>query len=295
MFGGTILAGGAIAIGNVLLPALVKRDFPQRAGAITGRLHDGAPDLGGVAAGLSVPIATAAGGWRGGLVVWAVPALLTFLVWSPQLRHRTLPIAVAAAGSIGDLLRTPLAWQVTLFFGLQSLEFYAVVSWLPTIYRMPASPGRRGPRAVRLDPGRRAGCAHHAVDRDPGPRPAPARVLRLRAARGRTGGVVVAPLSAPGLWAILIGIGNGASFPLALTLLVLRTRSSRDTARLSAMAQSVGYLIAATGPVIVGAVHDLTGRPGARPSRSSWSLLVPQTLAGVAAGRRLLIGRAPAA
>jgi CP family cyanate transporter-like MFS transporter len=102
-------------------------------------------------------------------------------------------------------------------------------------------------------------------------------------------GVVLAPLAQPWLWAVLIGVGNGASFPLALTLLVLRTRSATDTARLSAMAQSVGYLIAALGPVLVGVAHDMTG---------SWTagvalllfILVPQTAFGVAAGRRMLLG-----
>lgn len=290
LFGGTILAGGAIAIGNVLLPALVKRDFPARAGAITGTYTMALQISAALAAGLSVPIATGLGGWRAGLAVWAIPALATFLIWLPQLRSRTRPIAVAAANSIGELLRSPLAWQVTLFFGLQSLEFYALISWLPTIYQDAGFSASDA--GLVLSVSTLAGAPAALIMPSIASR---ARDQRWHALAVCTLigagllGVVVAPLSQPWLWAVLIGLGNGASFPLALTLLVLRTRSSTDTARLSAMAQSIGYLIAALGPVLVGAVHDATG---------SWStaiavlvvLLVPQALAGILAGRRLLIG-----
>jgi CP family cyanate transporter-like MFS transporter len=135
LFAGTIVAGAAIAVGNVLLPALVKRDFPTRSGAITGSYTMALQISAALAAGLSVPVATAAGGWRAGLAVWAIPALVTLLIWLPQVRSRTRPLAASAVGSLHDLLRSPLAWQVTLFFGLHSLQFYAVVSWLPTIYQ----------------------------------------------------------------------------------------------------------------------------------------------------------------
>src|SRR6185369_48004 len=208
LFGGTIVAGGAIAVGNVLLPALVKRDFPSRAGAITGAYTMALQISAAVAAGVSVPIAAAFGGWRAGLAVWAVPALLTLLIWAPQLRSRTLPVAEAAAGSIGALLRTPLAWQVTLFFGLQSLGFYAVVSWLPTIYQdagfsasdagllLSVSTLAGAPAALIMPS--IASRAHdqrwHAV-----------AVCALIGA-GLLG-VILAPLSLPWLWAILIGIG----------------------------------------------------------------------------------------
>src|SRR4051794_3232698 len=295
LFAGTVIAGGAIAIGNVLLPALVKRDFPARSGALTGVYTMALQTSAALAAGLSVPIATGFGGWRAGLLVWAVPALVTLILWAPQLRSRTKPLVVAAVGSVGDLLRSPLAWQVTLFFGLQSLEFYAVVSWLPTVYQdagfSPADAGLvlsvstlAGAPAALIMPS----IASRAKDQR-----LHAIAVCLVIGVGLIG-VAVAPLAQPWLWAALIGFGNGASFPLALTLLVLRTRSSTDTARLSAMAQSIGYLIAALGPVLLGVVHEATG---------SWSaaigllvvLLVPQTIAGVAAGRPLLLGRAPSA
>lgn len=290
LFGGTILAGGAIAIGNVLLPALVKRDFPESAGAVTGAYTMALQVAAAAAAGLSVPVATAFGGWRPGLAIWALPALATLLLWLPQLRDRTRPAAAAAVGSLGELLRSPLAWQVTLFFGLQSLEFYAVVSWLPTIYRDAGfSPSDAGLLlSVSTLAGAPAALVMPSIASRAGDQRLHAVAVCALIAVGLLG-VIVAPLVQPWLWAILIGLGNGASFPLALTLLVLRTRSATDTARLSALAQSVGYLVAALGPVLVGLAHDLTG---------SWTaavglllvLLVPQAAFGVAGGRRIVLG-----
>jgi CP family cyanate transporter-like MFS transporter len=289
LFAGTVLAGSAIAIGNVLLPALVKRDFPTRAGALTGA-YTTALQIAAAAAGASVPIATAFGGWRPGLAVWAALAVATFLLWTPQLRSRTRPAVVPAAGSIAELLRSPLAWQVTLFFGLQSLEFYAVVSWLPTIYQDAGFNASDAGLLLSVSTlaGAPASLVMPSIASRAGDQRWHAVAVCALIAVGLLG-IVLAPLAQPWLWSILIGLGNGASFPLALTLLVLRTRSARDTGRLSAMAQSVGYLVAALGPVIVGLVHDATG---------SWAaavgllvvLLVPQTMLGVAAGRRLLLG-----
>lgn len=292
LFGGTVLAGGAIALGNVLLPALVKRDFPTRAGAITGAYTMALQIGAALAAGLSVPIATAAGGWRGGLAVWAAAVGIALVVWLPNLRSRTRPDALPPTGAIGQLLRSPLAWQVTLFFGIQSLEFYAIVSWLPTIYQdagfNPADAG------IVLSVSTLAGAIPSLVMPSIATRAPDQRLLAI-AVCVLIGvgllGVVLAPLAQPWLWSVLIGLGNGASFPLALTLLVLRTRNSADTARLSALAQSVGYLIAAAGPVLVGLVHDLTASWGAAIGLLI-VLLVPQTAFGIAAGRAVLLGDA---
>ena len=210
----------------------------------------------------------------------------------PATAQPDASVGTAAVGSLAALLRSPLAWQVTLFFGLQSLEFYAVVSWLPTIYQDAGfNPSDAG---LILSVSTLAGAPAALVMPSIASR---ARDQRLHAiavcALIGVGllGVVIAPLAQPWLWAALIGFGNGASFPLALTLLVLRTRSSTDTARLSAMAQSVGYLIAALGPVLVGAVHDATGSWGPAVALLL-ALLVPQTVVGIAAGRRLVLGTA---
>ncbi len=290
LFVGTIIAGSAIAMGNVLLPALIKRDFPTRAGAMTGAYVMSLQIAAAVAAGLSVPIAAALGGWREGVGFWAIPAFAALLLWLPQLRNRTRPPVEQTRSSVRALLRDPLAWQVTLYFGIQSLQFYAIVSWLPTIYRdagFSASDAGlllsvstlMGAPASLIMPMLAARARDQRVH---------AAAVGLITAAGLLG-LMLSPTSLPWVWASLIGIGNGASFPLALTMLVLRTRSAFDTARLSAMAQSFGYLIAATGPVAVGVLHDLAG---------GWAvsvgfvlcLLVPQTAFGIRAGRRLFVG-----
>lgn len=290
LFVGTIIAGSAIAMGNVLLPALIKRDFPTRAGAMTGAYVMSLQIAAAVAAGLSVPIAAALGGWREGVGFWAIPAFAALLLWLPQLRNRTRPPVEQTRSSVRALLRDPLAWQVTLYFGIQSLQFYAIVSWLPTIYRdagFSASDAGlllsvstlMGAPASLIMPMLAARARDQRVH---------AAAVGLITAAGLVG-LMLSPTSLPWVWASLIGIGNGASFPLALTMLVLRTRSAFDTARLSAMAQSFGYLIAATGPVAVGVLHDLAG---------GWAvsvgfvlcLLVPQTAFGIRAGRRLFVG-----
>jgi len=290
LFLGTIVVGGAIAIGNVLLPALIKRDFPNRVGAMTGAYVASLQVAAAVAAGASVPIAAALDGWRSGLGFWAIPAAVALVIWLPQLRFRTMPPHAETKSALGALLRDPLAWQLTLYFGLQSLQFYAIVSWLPTIYRDAGFSAQDA--GLLLSVSTLMGAPASLITPTLAAR-APDQRVHALAVGIITGagvlGVLLSPTSLPWVWASLIGIGNGASFPLALTLMVLRTRSSFDTARLSAMAQSFGYLIAAMGPVMVGALHDLTG---------TWSLsltvvlalLVPQTLFGIGAGRRLFVG-----
>jgi CP family cyanate transporter-like MFS transporter len=133
LFAATVVAGGAIAIGNVLIPPLVKRDFPDRSGLMMGVYTMAVSGSAAVAAGLAVPLANASDlGWRGALGFWAIPAAVAALAWLPRMRGHTRPAAPQAARS---LLREPLAWQVTVFFGLQSLSFYAVLAWLPSMYR----------------------------------------------------------------------------------------------------------------------------------------------------------------
>ena len=135
LFAGTVVAGGAIAIANVFLPPLIKHDFPKRTGAMMGVYTMAVSGAAAVAAGLAVPLGEVSGlGWRGALGVWAVPAAVTALIWLPRLR---LPDRTAAAAPQAgrSLLRGPLAWQLTVFFGMQALSFYAVLAWLPSMYR----------------------------------------------------------------------------------------------------------------------------------------------------------------
>jgi MFS transporter, CP family, cyanate transporter len=290
LFFGTVIASGAIAVANVLLPALIKRDFPKYSGAMMGVYTMAISGFAAVAAASTVPLGDLIGyGWRGALGVWAILAVVALLLWMPCANAHTPPPATAPTRS--SLLRHALAWEVTVFFGLQSLLFYSVLSWLPSIYRDHGySPAEAGlvlsavtfvqipvsllvPRfAARARDQRR----YIMIS-------TPLTALGLA-------GVLIAPTTLPYLWAMIIGVGLGSSFAIGLLLFVLRGRTAADTAELSAMAQTFGYLLAATGPLLLGAVHDATG---------SWSpplalllvFVVPQFLAGVLAGRPLQIGR----
>jgi CP family cyanate transporter-like MFS transporter len=283
LFVGTVVAGGAIAIGNVLIPPLIKRDFPDRTGSMMGVYSMAVSGTAAVAAGLAVPLAGATGlGWRGALGVWAVPAAVAALVWLPRSRGRTRPPTPPPARS---LLRDPLAWQLTVYFGLQSLSFYAMLGWLPSMYRdFGASPAMAGfllslsglvqiPVSLVL-PGL-AGRARNQVGYAVG---------GTALIGAGLAGVLLAPMAAPYLWVVLLGVGQGACFALGLNLFVLRTRRVTDTARVSAMAQSIGYTLCAVGPLLVGVLRDVTGSWTA-PLVLLLALLVPQVVTGALAGR----------
>src|SRR5690606_15803576 len=134
LFLGTAVFGVGIALGNVLLPAITKRDFPDRAGPMTG-LYSSVMGLGAtLAAGVSAPLALAVG-WRGSLGTWAALALVALLVWLPQTRrtHRADPGTAGRGSAFRTLGRSRIAWQVAVFMGLQSLTFYVVLAWLPDL------------------------------------------------------------------------------------------------------------------------------------------------------------------
>jgi CP family cyanate transporter-like MFS transporter len=293
LLSGVALAG--IAVANVLIPAAVKRHFPARVGLLTGMYTMTMAAGTAAAAGLSVPIAHAFGGWRAGLAVWAVPAALGILPWLVALRRvrdgrgRAMPESRLPAGL---LARSRIAWALTIFFGMQALGAYCVMGWLPEIYR---SAGVDAATAGLL----LAGCTllmapislvlPAVAARRPDQR-LWATLLTLVTGIGY-GGLIVAPATGAWLWAVLIGIGS-AAFPLALTMIGLRSDSERTTATLSAMAQGFGYMLAIPGPLAVGFLHDLTGG-------WDWPLLLLegvlglQLLAGLVAGAPHRVGEEP--
>ncbi|WP_433282520.1 CynX/NimT family MFS transporter [Pseudonocardia xinjiangensis] len=293
LFVGTLLAGSAIAIGNVLLPALIKRDFSHRTGVMTG-LYTMAISAGGaLAAGITVPVATAAGlDWRGALAIWGLFALLALVFWLPRVRGGN-GIGRTGGVRITGLWRDAVAWQVTAFMGLQSLGYYAVSAWIPAVF------ADRGfdPEAAGwlLSLGSFVGIA--------GSMAAPMLATRFRSQRLVAAGLtavsalgLLGVIAVPGAEVVsmaLLGFGQGAAIGLALTLVALRSPDAPHASQLSGMAQSVGYVVAAMGPFLVGAVHDATG---------SWTvplllllvLFVPQGIAGVLAGRERWVGSATA-
>ena len=293
LFAGTALSGAAIAVGNVLVPVVVRRDFAQRTGAAMALYTTSLIGFAALAAGVTVPAADAlGGGWRPGLAVWAAPAALAALAWSRSLvRHDRdaggdqAPVATPAH-AVSRLVRQPLAWQVTLFFAMQSGGFYATLAWLPSIFRSHGAGDTEAGLLLSLS--MLVGIATALTVPGLAARLRDQRALAVATtamtAAGLTG-LLVAPMAAPVLWAVMLGLGQNATFPLALMLIVLRGGSVATTEALSTMAQSVGYLLAALAPLAVGALHGATG---------SWSpalilllaLTGPQLVAGLAAGRR---------
>ncbi|MGI5324527.1 CynX/NimT family MFS transporter [Actinomadura nitritigenes] len=302
LFVGTVLAGAGIAMGNVLMPAVIKRAFPDRVGSLTGLAMMLMAASGAVAAGLAVPL-NDAGGWRLALAVWAVPSLVAALAWGPlALRGRRSPDRHAASASAasapaagareGSLLRSPVAWFVAVFMGLASLMFYVLMSWLPEIMKdagfAPATAGMMV--STMMIVGIPLGFA------------VPVLAARLRDQRAVVAGVVLTMVVGIGglifapaagwAWTIVLGIGTGSAFPLAYTLLSLRSPTPSVAARLSGMAQTGGYLLAGFGPLAMGVLHSATG--GWHVSLTLLLVLVaPELVFGMLAARPGFVRPAP--
>jgi len=259
LFAGSILAGASIGIIGVLLPGIVKRDFAKQAGTMTG-IYTMALCLGAaMASGSTVPLSQYFDNrWALGLGFWIIPALVAAVFWLPQARqgHGLHQVAYRVHG----LLRDPLAWQVTLYMGLQSSLAYIVFGWLPSILiargLSPTQAGLvlSGSIMVQLIS---ALTAPWLATRGKDQRLAIVVVMLLTL--GGLFGCLYAPLDGLWGWAVLLGLGQGGTFSLALTLIVLRSRDAHVAANLSGMAQGFGYTLASLGPFAVGIVHDVTG------------------------------------
>ncbi len=255
----SLLALGGMAMANVLLPSLVKLHFPDRIGRVTA-IYTTALSMGLTAAlVLTVPISHAFGGWRWGLGAWAVLAVLAAAPWMSLIAHdRNLERAPRSI-TFGQVGRTGLGRAMALFFGLQSLQAYAIFGWFAQLWR---DSGYSATVAGVLA-GVLAGTAiplslwlPNVLAHSPDPR----RVLFPVIACYPVGyvGLMLAPHSLAILWALVVGVAT-VTFPLILTLIGLRAHTAEGTAALSAFTQSTGYLIAAIGPFLIGVVHDATG------------------------------------
>ena len=264
LFVGTAVLGAAIAIGNVLLPGLVKREFPGRAGAVTGAYTVALGTSAAVAAGASVPLTRLLGpGWQGPLALWAAPALLAAVAWVsvPRRGARRPDISDPPhASHVANLWRSPLAWQVTAFMGLQSLGYYATLTWLPEILREGGTDAATAGWLLALSQAV-AIASMFVAPVAAGRRPSQQGVVAASVALSGAGilGLLVFGGAAGALWVTLLGLGQGACFSLALTLFALRAADPGQATALSGMAQSFGYLLAALGPPLFGVLRDATG------------------------------------
>lgn len=258
LFAGTIAVGLAIGVANVVLPALIKRRFADRVPVVTALYTMFITCGASLGSGVAVPISDAAGGsWQVPLALLAVPALIAGVACLPVLRDGPPPRPPVAATRPW---RDRLAWAVTAMMGLQSLLAYAVFSWLPTIAAdrglSAAGAGALTSFSLVLQAAGSLGIPL-LLRRTRDQRPAIVAVAALTAAG--LAGVTFAPVGGIWAWAAVLGVGQGAAFGLALTLIGLRSADAASTAQLSGMAQCAGYLIAAVGPVGVGVMYDVTG------------------------------------
>ncbi|MET9295687.1 MFS transporter [Streptomyces sp. NPDC003077] len=291
LFAGTFLVGTAVAIANVVVTALIKRDFPRQVGLMSGLHSTMLVGGGAVAAALTVPLRDGLSlTWAGGLASWGVLAVAAVLVWAPRLRGRGGALrndagAAAGAGAGRSVWRDRLAWSVALFYAFQSVIYYTSTTWLPTFY---ISHGFSESRAGVL----LAVCMGFAVITSVlvpvwaqrSRRQSHLAVLGSALCAVAVVGLISAPTAAATLWAALLGLGLGAVLSLGIAYMSMRAGSAHDAGLLSAMSQCVGYLLAAVGPALFGFARDLTG---------GWTaglagvvvLAVPMALTGALAGR----------
>jgi CP family cyanate transporter-like MFS transporter len=277
---GTAVIGVGIAVCNVVAPVIVKRDFPLRVALVTGAYSALAGGFAAIGSGITVPLENALGGWRPAVGVWAVLALVCALLWLPRvrgaraeaaagLRASAAPSAASsAAPSIGpvgraapgaSMWRSVPAWQVTVFMGLQATNFFLLVTWLPSI--------ERSDGLSAVDAGWYlflfqmasvvGGIAVTALMRGHADQRRTAAVVSA-VMMVAVCGLLVAP-AALLLWVGLAGVSAGSAIVVALSLVGLRTRTPQEASSLSGMTQGVGYLVAASGPFLAGALHTLTG------------------------------------
>ena len=288
LFAGTLLIGLGIAFGNVLIPGMIKSGFPGHVGLMTGIYAVSMNVCAAIASGLSVPVAGKLG-WNGSLGYWGFVSIVALLVLLPQVKLPKSDPGGQAAKSGVNMWKSKLAWCITVFMGLQSLIFYTTVAWLPEIMTgrgitISAAGWMLSIMQFALIP------FTFIIPIIAGRMKSQIPLVLLTGALFITGtlGILYGSASLMLIWVILIGIGGGTAFSLAMMFFSLRTRSPQEAAELSGMAQSFGYLLAAAGPALFGILHDAT---------NSWTmpllllLLVSVVilLAGLVSGRNVQI------
>lgn len=268
---GTLAAGLSIAVANVLLPTIVRVEFPNRVPLVTGFYTTLLAFSASFAAWVAVPSSALVGGWRPALALWVLPALLAVLFWMPKALGGQGHVAQAASAVSEErsaVLRSPISWAIVGFFGLQSLGFYSVLGWLPTLLiargETPESAGSYLGLATAI--GIPAGLILSTV------------ISRFKSLAWWVAGasaltltgfiLLLAAFETPSLTTVacvVVGVGQAATFPMSLSIISTRASTKAQTTQLSSMAQGWGYLLAATGTFVVGLLAETTG---------SWALSV---------------------
>lgn len=277
----TMVALSGMAAVNVLMPSLVKRHFHDRIGLMTA-VYTTAMAVALTTAGvLTVPVSEATGSWRYGLATWAVLALVAIGPWVGLAGHDHPDVAprVGPAVRFGDVARTRLGWAMAVFFGMQSLQAYAVFGWIAQLYADAGFSATDAGLLLGVITGIGIPLSFLIATLSTRSRlQVPMLAVLVGCYLAGYLGLLFAPASGAWLWALLVGIGT-CTFPLILTLIGLRARTSEGTAALSGFTQSVGYLLSAVGPFTIGLLHDATDGWSV-PLLVLVALLIPLAAAG---------------
>ncbi|MCQ6277153.1 MFS transporter [Bacillus sp. V3B] len=263
LFAGTLFVGIGIALCNVLLPVIVKGHFPLKFGLMTSVYSTSMGLVASLASGISIPLASGLNlGWERALIVWVIPVVLAIFIWVylVKINKRNPTDIKNVRPSDNRIWRSPIAWQVALFMGFQSFLFYVTIAWLPEILHN---------QGVHME---RAGWLLSLLQFVGLPFSFLVPVIAGRFRSQQWIVVVLGLFSFFGFGGLLLGssypvmmvsiiamgIGLGGSFPLALTFLGMRARDARQAAELSGMAQAIGYVLAAIGPMFIGYLYDFT-------------------------------------
>jgi CP family cyanate transporter-like MFS transporter len=291
---GTIIIGLGVAVGNIVPSLITRRDFPTRIGGVMGMVAGAISFSAAVAALVTYPLATQLGSWREALAVWAILPLIIFIIWQFYRNPGTKDVPLTTPHNMKALLRNPLAWSLTFYFGFQSINFHSMNTWLPTILREagtdPVTAGNQLALLVLI--GLPTGLF------------VPPLAARFTSQVGlcitfvvifAVGLVGIYSFAIYGLWpaatwlwVFLLGVGLGSSFPLALTLVLLRSGSPETSRDLGSFMQGGGYIISAAGPLTMGFLRDVTNSWSAAFIALGIALLI-QLISGVIVSRPVTI------
>jgi CP family cyanate transporter-like MFS transporter len=289
LFAGTLLVSASIGIIMVLLPGIIKHEFPNSAGLLMG-LYSMALNAGAaLGSGVTVPIQHLAGGdWRMALLFWILPVCVAAAIWAPLMRRRSRQTQ-RPRYIVSGLSRSVLAWQLTAYMGFQTALAFCVFGWLPTILvdrgMTSLQAGYLLSLSILLQFVSSLGLTW--LMRNSSDQRVAIAVMMGLMISGLIGSIY-APLPDLWLWAIVLGLGQGGSFNIAMTLVVVRAPNGVVAAELSGMVQGFGYGLAALGPLTVGVLHDMA---------AGWNhvavffvlIAVAAIVAGVGAGRAMLV------
>lgn len=294
LYVGTIIIGLGVAVGNVVPSVITRRDFKNNVGGVMGMVTGAISFSAAGAALITYPLTESLGSWREALEVWAILPLIVWVVWRFYKHEGTHDVPLHTPHNMKALLRNKLAWALVLYFGFQSTNYHSMNAWLPTILRDsgidPVTAGNQLALLVLI--GFPTGLFVPPLAAKFKSQVALCVTFVAIFAVGLVGIYIFATTgwwpAGTWLWVFLLGIGLGSSFPLALTLVLLRSDNHETARDLGAFMQGGGYFISALGPLTLGLLKDLTNSWGASFIALGVALII-QLFSGIVISRPGLI------